>query len=105
MITSVPFSILCTSLLVLLGASPTAQARASQEEHVVVLKNGLSARNLDDHLDWLRGVHSRSLGGSQAPRPRAFSFGTDHVYTGSFDEETLAEIQRNKDVSPFSCLT
>uniref|UniRef100_L2FCI6 Alkaline serine protease alp1 n=1 Tax=Colletotrichum fructicola (strain Nara gc5) TaxID=1213859 RepID=L2FCI6_COLFN len=61
---------------------------------IVTLKEGVSARDLDGHLDWVSQLQSRNLDGIE----RNYSFNKFHGYSGKFDDATIEEIKKNPDV-------
>ncbi len=96
-------------LAVLLGAllpaaltAPTpAEGLAAREvvpnKYIVRLKD---SAGFDSHLSWVNEVHKRSLsrrdlGGVE----KEYHIGSFEAYSGEFDEETIAEIKNNPEVS------
>ncbi|KAH8906668.1 subtilisin-like proteinase Mp1 [Coniochaeta sp. PMI_546] len=77
-----------------------SQENAIPGKYIITLKQGLPKAQVNSHLAWVADVHSRSLS-------RRDSTGVNKVYTindfkgysGSFDAETLAQIQDNENVA------
>ncbi|KAI8308339.1 Alkaline proteinase [Colletotrichum sp. SAR11_240] len=66
---------------------------------IVTLKEGVSARDLDGHLDWVSQLQSRNLDKRAfAGIERNYSFNKFHGYSGKFDDATIEEIKKNPDV-------
>lgn len=90
-------------LALFLGASlPASSAPALREsvegKYIVTLKQDLAVSQIDSHIAWLDGVHTRNL-------PRRQTSGVNKVwtdnfkgYSGQFDEATLSQIRNNEDV-------
>lgn len=84
------------------GSQPAATSDPSVAgKYIVMLKSGLQTRDLDAHVEWVNGVHKRSLGARQFK-------GIEHTYdgqydfkgyAGQFDDETLAAIKNSPEVS------
>lgn len=77
--------------------------QAVPNKYIVTLKPGVSSSSVKTHLHWVDAVHKRSL----ARRGTSDTTGVDQVYNikdfnayaGSFDSETIKEIQASEDVS------
>ncbi|KAK7745090.1 hypothetical protein SLS62_009954 [Diatrype stigma] len=70
-------------------------------KYIVRLKSGISTRDVESHIDWVRDVHRRSLGSRDigiAGVKKTFHINEFNAYAGEFDEETLAQIRSNPDV-------
>lgn len=85
-------------------AAPSAK-QAVPGKYIVQLKSGISARDVESHIDWVRDVHERSLGSRDidigigiAGVKKTFHINEFNAYAGEFDEETLAQIKSNPDV-------
>lgn len=78
-----------------------ASQHALPNRYIVSLKAGLSAIDTEGHLSWVRDAHRRrsllrrDINGVE----RTFDVGGFHAYAGSFDEDTLAEIESSQMVS------
>jgi len=77
---------------------------AIPNRYIITLKNGLSARHVDSHLDWVDGVHRRSGNGTAATSlfagiRQTYTRTQWHGYAGEFDDQTIDEIRANPDVS------
>lgn len=70
---------------------------------IVVLKDGISARSVDSHIEWVREMHLNSLGRRELDLPGVedtFAIGSFQAYSGSFDEDTLQKIRDLPEVNP-----
>nr|XP_036576876.1 alkaline proteinase [Colletotrichum truncatum]KAF6783697.1 alkaline proteinase [Colletotrichum truncatum] len=83
-----------------LSYSLDARDYALSGRYIVSLKAGLSENAVKEHLNWARDVHQRrsvfrrDVNGVE----KTFDIGSFHAYVGSFDDETLAEIELNETV-------
>ncbi|KAF6834651.1 alkaline serine protease alp1 [Colletotrichum plurivorum] len=81
-----------------LCSSLEAWQTALPNRYIVSLKAGLSATDTEGHLNWVRDVHQRrslrrrDISGVE----RTFDIGGFHAYAGSFDGDTLAEIESSE---------
>lgn len=78
-----------------------AAGKAVEGSYIITLKSGVDADAFESHLNWVGDVHKRSLSkrdtkGIERTYQGQYDF---QGYSGTFDEETLAEIQKNPDVS------
>ncbi|KAM7184443.1 subtilisin-like proteinase Mp1 [Naviculisporaceae sp. PSN 640] len=77
--------------------------QAVPNKYIVTLKPGVSTSSVNTHLHWVDAVHKRSL----ARRGASDTTGVDQVfnikdfnaYAGSFDSETIKEIEASEDVA------
>ncbi|KAJ0369092.1 hypothetical protein COL26b_010531 [Colletotrichum chrysophilum] len=71
---------------------------AIPNKYIISLKANIPETAVENHLRWVHEVHKkrnlarRDLVGVE----KTFDIGSFHAYTGSFDEETLTEIQANE---------
>lgn len=71
---------------------------------IVALRPGLSKREVDEHLNWVRGVHARSLTeraldvASLPGVEKIYEVGDFKGYAGSFDAVTVGLIQNAVEV-------
>ncbi|KYK57494.1 serine protease protn [Drechmeria coniospora] len=106
-------AVAATTLLAYAGAAPfvseTGEFKTSAKtskvipgKYIITLKDGLQARDLDSHLDWVNGVHKRGLSASQFKGVER-TYNGKHInfrgYAGHFDQATVAEIRKNPDVA------
>lgn len=85
----------------------TATPQAVPNKYIVTLKPGVSASSLKTHLTWVDAVHKRSLARRDSSYTDTDTTGVDQVYNikdfnayaGSFDSETIKEIEASQDVS------
>ncbi|PSN67726.1 subtilisin-like protein [Corynespora cassiicola Philippines] len=69
---------------------------STTKQYIVALKANLDA---DSHIQWVSDVHSRSLGRRDtAGVTNRHRIGDVHFYTGEFNEDTVAQIDRHSDV-------
>lgn len=70
-------------------------------KYIITLKSGLQTRDLDNHLEWVNGVHKRGLNAQQFKGVEVTYGGKYDFngYAGHFDAATIAEIRKNPDVS------
>lgn len=70
-------------------------------KYIVTLKPSVSAQGLDKHIQWIEGVHERSLDKRGAKGVERTYNGKYNFkgYAGSFDQKTIEEIKANPDVS------
>ena len=70
--------------------------KSTTKQYIVALKANLDA---DSHIQWVSDVHSRSLGRRDtAGVTNRHRIGDVHFYTGEFNEDTVAQIDRHSDV-------
>lgn len=84
--------------------SAPANAQAVPNGYIVVMKDSVSTHDFDDHREWVANVHHQRL----ARRGSTNVGGVRHTfskfgkgfkgYSGTFDEETIAEISKRPDV-------
>ncbi|KAK4665202.1 Suppressor of the cold-sensitive snRNP biogenesis mutant brr1-1 [Podospora pseudopauciseta] len=68
-------------------------------KYIITLRPG-AAPSFETHLSWVRDVHTRSLSRrDEFGIEKVYSALDFHGYAGSFDEETIAQIRANPDVS------
>lgn len=77
------------------------EGKAVEGSYIVTLKPDVKADAFESHLEWVSDVHKRSLNkreskGIERTYKGKYNF---QGYAGTFDEETLLEIQKNPDVS------
>ncbi|KAF9870190.1 subtilase [Colletotrichum karsti] len=66
---------------------------------IVTLKEGVQARDVDNHLDWVSQLAARNLNKRDFKGiERNYSFNKFHGYAGKFDDATIEEIKANPDV-------
>ncbi|KAF2184168.1 subtilase [Zopfia rhizophila CBS 207.26] len=71
-------------------------------QYIITLKKNLVATEVESHLSWVSDVHSRSLSRRDTVGlERTFSIGDFNAYAGEFDDETIAQISKNKNVAAF----
>lgn len=98
---------ICPLLGLAVPHAGVAQPRSSaiRGKYLVALKPESSPAQVREHASWVQGVHARNLRKRQSPGEtaagveRTFSFDGFRGYSGSFDEETVEDIKRSKDVS------
>ncbi|KAI8299605.1 Subtilisin-like proteinase Mp1 [Colletotrichum sp. SAR11_59] len=79
-------------------AVSTAYRKSAMHKYIISLKANIPETAVENHLRWVHEVHKkrnlsrRDLVGVE----KTFDIGSFHAYTGSFDEETLTEIQANE---------
>lgn len=71
---------------------------------IVTLKEGITARGVESHLEWARDIHALSLSRrGLAGVENTYDIHDFHAYAGEFDEATIEEIKASPDVcSPLS---
>ncbi|RYO92998.1 hypothetical protein DL766_005223 [Monosporascus sp. MC13-8B] len=90
------FAVLLSALQAAVLAAPTKQVIPGR--YVVTLKGGISARDVESHVGWVRDVHKRSLGSRGVKGvEKTFHIKDFNAYAGEFDEETLELIRSNPD--------
>lgn len=98
---------LFAAALPLVNASPTpyetrgTSTLAVEGKYIISLKNGIATRDVDSHLEWVRGIHERSLGRRDLNLPgveKTYGVGSYNGYAGHFDAATIEEIKGNPDV-------
>ncbi|TEA20674.1 Alkaline proteinase [Colletotrichum sidae] len=68
--------------------------------YIITLKEGVTVRDLDGHLDWVNQVHSRSLNTLQFKgAEHTYSFNKFKGYAGKFDEATIEAIKNSPEVA------
>lgn len=92
-----------TALLPLASAAPT-QTQQKREvipgKYIVTLKDSASSADVESHLGWVTSVHARSLSKRDtAGVEKTYKINSWNAYAGEFDDDTLAEIKANADVS------
>ncbi|KAK6502673.1 Basic amino-acid permease [Arthrobotrys conoides] len=107
-------SLLIGSLLPLLSAAPTPQSPStnspsSDKKFIVVLKDTINTNQLKKHTQWAARIHARNLqkrqlNGLPVERhisgvEKTFDVNRFKAYSGSFDDETLREIEESDDVA------
>lgn len=84
-----------------LFTNPTVSAPASGAtagKYIVTLKQDSSSK-LGSHLDWINGVHRRSVGKRNTAGVEAtFNISTWSAYAGEFDESTVKNIMARPEV-------
>ncbi|KPM46530.1 Alkaline proteinase [Neonectria ditissima] len=67
--------------------------------YIITLKPDAEA-DLDAHLNWVTDVHRRSLSKRDTVGvENTYNISTWNAYSGNFDDETVAEIEKNPDVA------
>lgn len=85
-----------TSILQSNGTS----AQAIERKYIVALKPGLDSQQFDSHMAWVNSVHARSLNRrTDDGVTNTYSIKQWQAYACSFDEETIATIRGNPEVS------
>lgn len=81
--------------------APVVQPVEPAASYIVTLKPGVDVNVSASHIDWARDLHRRSLAKRQESEEdlKTFDLFDYQGYAGTFDEETLAEIQASDDVS------
>ncbi|KAF3296110.1 Basic amino-acid permease [Orbilia oligospora] len=106
-------SLLIGSLLPLISAAPTPQSpstgSSSDKKFIVVLKDTVNTNQLKKHTQWAARIHARNLqkrqlNGLPVERhisgvEKTFDINRFKAYSGSFDDDTLREIEENDDVA------
>ncbi|KAF3185887.1 Basic amino-acid permease [Orbilia oligospora] len=106
-------SLLIGSLLPLISAAPTPQSpstgSSSEKKFIVVLKDTINTNQLKKHTQWAARIHARNLqkrqlNGLPVERhisgvEKTFDINRFKAYSGSFDDDTLREIEENNDVA------
>ncbi|KAF3181764.1 Basic amino-acid permease [Orbilia oligospora] len=106
-------SLLIGSLLPLISAAPTPQSpstgSSSDKKFIVVLKDTVNTNQLKKHTQWAARIHARNLqkrqlNGLSVERhisgvEKTFDINRFKAYSGSFDDDTLREIEENDDVA------
>ncbi|OLN81886.1 Alkaline proteinase 2 [Colletotrichum chlorophyti] len=88
-------------------AAPTPQdvgtaftVQTVPDTYIITLKESLLESALTSHLNWVNGIHSRSLDKRQFPgAERTFSFNKFRAYSGKFDAATIEAIKKSPDVA------
>lgn len=71
-----------------------------RDSYIVTLKQDLEAANLENHYQWVSDIHHQSLTRRDTLGVRhSYNIGDFHAYSGEFDEETIDEISKRRDVS------
>lgn len=94
----VGFKSLAGLFLAALGAAAPA---ASSGKYIITLKEGTSAATAESHIQWVNGVHERSLGRRDldlAGLEKTYEIGSFSGYAGNFDAATIEQIRNNPDV-------
>jgi oryzin len=69
-------------------------------KYIITLKPGLLRTQVNSHLVWVNNVHSRSVSGRDTTGVnKIYTINDFKGYSGSFDEETISQIQQNEDAS------
>ncbi|KAF3217692.1 Basic amino-acid permease [Orbilia oligospora] len=106
-------SLLLGSLLPLISAAPAPQSpstgSSSEKKFIVVLKDTINTNQLKKHTQWAARIHARNLqkrqlNGLPVERhisgvEKTFDINRFKAYSGSFDDDTLREIEENNDVA------
>ncbi|KAK6526445.1 Basic amino-acid permease [Orbilia ellipsospora] len=100
------------SLISFIAAASLEQSQSPgknvSKEYIIVLKDHLSTNQLLNHTEWTREVHARVLrkreelkqagGRTSVGLKKIFNTHRFKAYAGSFDTETLNEIEKNENV-------
>ncbi|UNI20254.1 Oryzin [Purpureocillium takamizusanense] len=84
------------------AAATPATIPSASGKYIVTLRSGITARDVDSHLEWVSDIHARSIGRRRrhnldlAGFGKKFEIGSFNGYSGQFDAATIEEI-RNKD--------
>ncbi|KND91060.1 Alkaline proteinase [Tolypocladium ophioglossoides CBS 100239] len=81
--------------------SASQHGKSIEGKYIITLKSGLQTRDLDNHLEWVNGVHKRGLNAQQFKGVEV-TYGGEYDfngYAGHFDKATIAEIRKNPDVA------
>ncbi|KAE9566286.1 hypothetical protein CGMCC3_g17545 [Colletotrichum fructicola] len=92
------FSILLNGVPFALAQILAGREIVIPDKYIISLKTSIPETAVENHLRWVQEVHNkrdlsrRDLVGVE----KTFGIGSFHAYTGSFDEETLREIQADE---------
>ncbi|PNY29686.1 Alkaline proteinase [Tolypocladium capitatum] len=77
--------------------SASQHGKSIQDKYIITLKSGLQTGDLENHLEWVNGVHKRGLNAEQFKGVEVkYSGNYDfNGYAGHFDAATIAEIRKN----------
>ncbi|KJZ76127.1 hypothetical protein HIM_04583 [Hirsutella minnesotensis 3608] len=77
------------------------QVNPLKGKYIIALKPGLHPRDLGNHMEWVDGVHKRSLSAQEFKGVERTYHGNYnfHGYAGHFDEQTISDIRNNPDVA------
>ncbi|OLN90169.1 Alkaline protease 1-like protein 3 [Colletotrichum chlorophyti] len=96
------FAALVAALVPFGAAAPTPYDDPTPDvtgKFIVTLKSGISARDLDSHMNWVDAVHKRSLSRRDtAGVEKKYKIGKFSGYSGHFDDATVEELKNNPDV-------
>ncbi|KAI8239744.1 hypothetical protein K4K57_005409 [Colletotrichum sp. SAR 10_99] len=68
-------------------------------QYIIRLKPGLQPAEFESHMVWATGVHKRSPGRRDTTGiEKSFNIGAFNAYTGSFDDDSIAEIGAGEEV-------
>lgn len=87
-----------------LAALGAAAPTASGGKYIVTLKEGTAASAVQSHIQWVEGVHARSIGRRDqnlAGLEKTYEIGSFNGYAGNFDAATIEEIRNNPEVCNF----
>ncbi|KAJ6785330.1 hypothetical protein PWT90_02597 [Aphanocladium album] len=85
-----------------LAAVGAAAPTASSGKYIVTLKEGTAASAVQSHIQWVEGVHARSIGRRDqnlAGLEKTYEIGNFNGYAGNFDAATIEEIRNNPEVA------
>lgn len=93
------FTLFLTSILPASSLPFQGQQDALPGKYIVTLKQGLPKAQVNNHLAWVADVHSRSLSRHDTTGVnKVYTINDFKGYSGSFDAETIAQIQDNENV-------
>ncbi|KID89630.1 subtilisin-like protease [Metarhizium guizhouense ARSEF 977] len=93
-----------------LGAAAPAQGNAPsplEDAYIVTLKQGISSRHVESHVNWARAMHDASLGRRALDLPgveKTYDLGTFHAYSGSFNQDTIRKITDSPELIPLASI-
>ncbi|EFY89489.1 subtilisin-like protease [Metarhizium acridum CQMa 102] len=102
--------VLVSALLRGVAAEPASSEDGATRPlgHIVVLKRGLEEQHLNDHLEWVKSIHKRSIEGDGSENKVSEATGVEHEYrgtsigfhgySGSFPPDVLENIKRHEHV-------
>lgn len=99
-----PFSLVAILLVSGLRALAAAVPSAALDgvipgQYIIRLKPGLQPAEFESHMVWATGVHKRSPGRRDTTGiEKSFNIGAFNAYTGSFDDDSIAEIGAGEEV-------
>jgi oryzin len=98
------FAVIATTLFGCCLAAPTTSPGVDSTipgSYIITLKSAIRPPAVKAHLNWVDGVHKRSLEKRDGDNGVEKTFETEagfHGYSGTFDDETVKQIKKSPEV-------